>query len=215
VGRTEEKTGRSLRNPAAKAMLKTFFWDFGPAVIVYFAAQLFGASTYAALLAATVVSGARVVWVAIRQRRLDPFALFLLIMFGVGLVLTFATGDVRFVLAKDSATSAAAGLVMVGSCVIGRPLVYYAAKRMAKASGQPDFDATAQTAQMRQRWYRVSLVWGCGLLAESALRILGIYLLPLGLAADLSQVLMIVAIGALLLWTFRSAKRPAPAPASR
>jgi hypothetical protein len=59
-------------------MLKTFFWDFGPPVIVYFLAQLFGASTYVALLAGTVASGARVVWVATRQRQLDPFALFLL-----------------------------------------------------------------------------------------------------------------------------------------
>ncbi|WP_328608749.1 hypothetical protein OG943_06380 [Amycolatopsis sp. NBC_00345] len=216
AGRTEGQTGGALRNPATKTMLKTFFWDFGPPVIVYFVAQMFGASTYVALLAGTVVSGARVIWVALRQRQLDPFALFLLIMFGVGLVLTFVTGDVRFMLAKDSATSAAAGLVMVGSCVIGRPLVYYAAKRMAVSSGrQAEFAATAQTPPMRRRWYRISLVWGFGLLAESALRILAIYVLPLNVAADLSQVLLIGVIAALLFWTIRSAKRAAPAPAAR
>jgi hypothetical protein len=212
VGRTEGTAGRSLRNPATKAMLKTFFWDFGPPVIVYFLAQLFGASTYVALLAGTVASGARVVWVAARQRQLDPFALFLLVMFGLGLLLTFVTGDVRFMLAKDSATSAFTGLIMVGSCVIGRPLVYYAAKRIAVSAGrQAEFAATAQTPPMRRRWRRISLVWGFGLLAESALRILGIYVLPLNLAADLSQVLQIGVIAALLFWTVRSAKRPIPA----
>jgi hypothetical protein len=105
---------------------------------------------------------------------------------------------------------------MVGSCVIGRPLVYHAAKRIAVSSGrQPEFAATAQTPLMRRRWYRISLVWGFGLLAESAVRILAIYVLPLDIAADLSQVLMIAVIAALLFWTIRSAKRPAPAPAAR
>ncbi|WP_177231259.1 VC0807 family protein [Amycolatopsis saalfeldensis] len=216
VGHTEAKAGGPLRNPAAKTMLKGLFWDFGPALIAYFAAQLFGASTYAALLAATLVSGVRVVWVAVRQRRLDPFALFLLIMFGVGLVLTFVTGDVRFMLAKDSATSAVSGLVLVGSCLIGRPLVYHAAKRMAASAGrEPEFAATARTPQMWQRWRRISLVWGFGLLAESALRIVGIYVLPLTVAADLSQVLQVVVLVALGFWTFRSTKRPALAPATR
>jgi hypothetical protein len=79
-----------------------------------FLAELLGASDYVALLAGTVVSGLRMLWVAVRQRRLDPFALFLLALFGAGLVLSFFTGDARFILAKDSTMSCTAGLVLVG-----------------------------------------------------------------------------------------------------
>ncbi|MDT8913309.1 VC0807 family protein [Amycolatopsis sp. PS_44_ISF1] len=214
---TEAVAGPAGRGLAAKSMLMTFFWDFGPAVLGYFGAELLGASTYVSLLAGTVLSGLRLVWVAVRDRRLEPFALFLMIMFGVGLLLTFVTGDVRFVLAKDSATTAVSGLALLGSCVLGRPLVYYAAQRMAVASGRTDFAETADTPVLRRRWYQVSLVWGFGLLAESIVRIVAVYALPLGVAANLSQVLMIAVVAALLTWTIRSGKRltTASVPAAR
>jgi hypothetical protein len=201
-----EPIRRRLPSPS-RAMVTTLFLDIGLSVIAYFVAQLFGASTYEALLIGTVVSGVRIAWVGVRQRRLDPFALFLMLLFGAGLALTLVTGDVRFLLAKDSATSCTAGLVLLGSCLINRPLAYYAAKRFAAASGAAEFERTAHTDGMRRRWYRVSMVWGVGLLVESGLRVAAIYLLPITVAADLSQVLMIAAIAALLIWTVRSAKR--------
>jgi hypothetical protein len=50
----------------------------------------------------------------------------------------------------------------------------------------------------------VSLVWGIGLVTEAVLRIVAIYVLPIDVAADVSQVLMVVALGGLALWTIRS-----------
>lgn len=196
--------------PAVRGLIGTLFFDVGLSVLAYFAAELLGASTYVALLAGTVVSGLRMLWVAVRQRRLDPFALFLLAMFGAGLALTFLTGDARFVLAKDSAMSCTAGLVLVVSCLIKRPIAFYAAQRFARSAGSAqheEFQAGARTAAMRARWFRVSLVWGCTLLADAALRIAVIYLLPIDVAADLSQGLMVAAYAGLSLWTVVTAKK--------
>lgn len=193
------------------AMFTTLFYDIGLSVIAYFVAELLGASNYLALLAGTVVAGLRMLWAALRQHRLDPFALFLLVLFGAGLALSFTTGDPRFILAKDSAMSATAGLVLVGSCVIGRPLAYYAAQRFARSAGaaqHDEFQAIARTAVMRARWFRVSLVWGISLLVDAGLRIAAIYLLPIRLAANVSQALMIAVYGLLFLWTIRTAKTP-------
>jgi hypothetical protein len=146
------------------------------------------------LLAGTVVSGLRVLWVALRQRRLDPFALFLLALFGAGLALSFATGDARFILAKDAAGSCTAGLVFLGSCIIKRPIAYYAAQRFARSAGSAqheEFQATAQSDMMRARWYRVSLVWGIALLLDVSLRVAAIHLLPIRLAANSSLTLRV------------------------
>jgi hypothetical protein len=194
-----------------RAMVQTLFLDIGLSVIAYFLAELLGADTYVSLLVGTLVSGVRIAWVGVKQRRLDPFALFLLLLFGAGLALTLVTGDVRFVLAKDSAMSCTAALVLLGSCVIGRPLAYYAAKRIAAASGAADFEKTANTDAMRKRWTRVSLVWGIGLLTDSALRIAAIYLVPIKTAANFSQILMIAAYVLLIGWTIHSGKRGAAA----
>lgn len=193
-----------------RAMASTLFYDIGLSVIAYFVAGLFGAGNYLALLLATVVAGLRTLWVVLRQRRLDPFALFLLALFGAGLALSFTTGDPRFVLAKDAAGSFTAGLVFVGSCAIGRPLAYYAALRFARSAGSArhdEFRNSANTAAMRARWFRVSLIWGISLLIDAGLRIAAVYLLPIGPAANVSQALMLAVYGPLTLWTVHSARK--------
>ncbi|MFI1912846.1 VC0807 family protein [Nocardia sp. NPDC020380] len=193
-----------------RGLAATLIYDIGLPVIAYFIADLCGASNYLALLIGTLVSGLRMVWVGVRQRRLDPFALFLLALFGASLALTFATGDARFVLVKDCAMSGTAGLVFVGSCIIKRPLAFYAAQRFARSAGtaeQEEFEATAKTGAMWARWYRVSLVWGIALLIDASLRIAAIYALPVRLAAPASQVLMVAVFALLFGWTVISARR--------
>lgn len=185
-------------------MVITLAMDVALPVAAYFIAELAGASTYVSLLAGTVASGLRLVWVAARQRRVDAFAVFLLVLFGAGLALSFVTGDARFLLVKDSATSAAAGLALLGSCLINRPLAYYAARRIAGAAGREQFLATAHTEAMRKRWFRVSLVWGVALAADSVLRVAAAYLLPIHTAANVSQALMIAVYVGLLGWTVRT-----------
>jgi len=205
---------RKIAGSAARGLVGMLFFDVGLPVLAYFAAELLGASTYAALLTGTVVAGLRMLWVAVHQRRLDPVALFLLAMFGAGLALTFLTGDARFVLAKDSAMACAAGLVLVVSCLVKRPIAFYAAQRLARSAGSgrhEEFQAGAGTEAMRARWVRVSLVWGFSLLAEAGLRITAIYLLPIGVAANVSQALMVAMYAGLLLWTVVTAKKSSAA----
>lgn len=210
VGRTEDGTRTPRSGTVVRAMVSTLFYDVGLSVIAYFAAELLGATSYVALLTGTVVAGGRMLWVAVRQRRFDPFALFLVFLFGASLVLSFTTGDARFVLAKDSAQSATAGLLFVGSCVVRRPLAYYAALRFAREAGSQqvtEFHATANTATMRARWRRVTLVWGIALLVDASLRIAAAYLLPIGVASNVSQLLLVTFMAGLLLWTVWSMKK--------
>jgi len=186
----------------ARALLRGLGLDVGLPFIAYFAVQLIGGSTFHALLVGALAAGARTVWVALRSRRLDLFSGFLLATFAIGLVLTFATGDARFVLLKDSATSFAVGAAFVGSCMIGRPLAYYAAQRF----GAP-IAAAATVGTIDRRWFRFSMIWGVTLLADAVVRGIVAYTLPLSIAGDLSQVLMIAAYGGLIAYTVRSARR--------
>ena len=144
---TGDSAGPPKRAPSAiRNMVVSLLGDVGLPVAAYFIAELLGASTYRSLLAGTVVAGLRMGWVAIRERRFDVFATFLLVLFGAGFVLTFVTGDVRFVLAKDATTSATAGLIFLGSCIVNRPLAYYA----AKPSPAPPAAGSSTPLQTRQ-----------------------------------------------------------------
>ncbi|WP_037367355.1 VC0807 family protein [Amycolatopsis orientalis] len=199
----------------ARALITTMFLDVGLSVVAYYTANLLGASAYVSLLIGTVVAAARTIWVAVAQRRLDLFSSFLVLLFGLGLGLSFVTGDPRLLLAKESVTTFCAGVALVGSCVLNRPLAYYAARRFARSAGgaqQREFEATAHDATLRRRWYQISLVWGSGLIADSVLRIVGVYTLPFDTAAACSQALMVVAFAGLIAWTLltrRRAEQPA------
>lgn len=174
--------------------------DIGLPLVAYYALHGFGASDWAALLAATAAAGARLAWVAVRDRRVTWFAAVMLGAFGVGLALAFVGGDPRLLLLKDSSVTAAIGAVFLVSLLGERPLTLSAAQtwRPARAERLGELYRTEPAAR---RAFRASaLGWGAGLLAESALRVPLVYLLPVDVMAGLSTVVMIAAMAGLAVW---------------
>ena len=208
AGAAPEPAGEPKEALGLHRMVSSLAWDVGPSVAAYYGARALGCSDYVSLLAGTVASALRLIWVAVRDRRVDAFAMFLLVLFGVGLALTFVTGDARFVLVKDSLTSFLAGLFFLGSCALGRPLTYYAAQRFARPEGRDQLRARyAADPAVRRRYFVSALVWGGGLLAEALLRIPLVLVLPIDVAVGASTVLMIVAYALLVGWTIHFARR--------
>jgi hypothetical protein len=200
------------RPPFVSGLVKMLFLDIGLALLAYYGMRVLGYDSYLSLLAGTVVAGLRVAYVAVRSRRLDAFAGFLLVIFGIGLVGSVLTGDARFLLLKESVTTAVAGLLFLGSAVAGRPLTFYAAKRLS--AGQPDRVAYldrrwAESALLRRQFTLISVVWGVGLLLEAAVRVPLVYLLSVDTMAGLSQAMQIATFAVLILWTLRYRRRMA------
>jgi hypothetical protein len=195
------------RPPQMRAMMLSLLWDVGLALIAYYGLRALGASPFVALLAGTIVSGLRVAWVAVKGRHLDVFAGFLLAVFGVGLVLSFITGSPQFLLLKDSFGTGVAGLLFVISCFFGRPLTFYAAKRM-QGDGGMRFDGLWESTPGFRRMFRLmSMVWGLGLLFEALIRVPLVFLLPIDVMAGLSTVMFVAAMVLLMVWTFAYVKR--------
>ncbi|HEX4252382.1 MAG TPA: VC0807 family protein [Pseudonocardia sp.] len=218
VAGTDSAVGSGRARPIVgslpRKLIMSMAWDLGPSVAAYYGARALGCSEYLSLLAGTVASAVRLGWVAVRDRRIDPFALFLMVVFGVGFVLTFVTGDARFMLVKDSLTSFLAGLFFLGSVAMRRPITYYAAQRFAGKAAQDEMRTQYATDPTFRRRFSVSaLVWGGGLTLESLLRIPMVFLLPIDTAVGASNVLMVVAYSVLIGWTVRSSKRAVAASA--
>jgi hypothetical protein len=182
-------------------------WDVGLPLVTYYALHLLGFDNWVALLGATFAAGARVLLVAIRDRALNAFAMLMMIVFGLGLGLAFLTGDPRFLLAKDSITTALVGISFLVTAALGHPLTLAAARTWApdRAAELAEHYRTDPTAR---RWHvKVSVVWGAGLLAEAAIRVGLVYLLPIEVAVGVSAALMITVFGSLILWTAWDLKR--------
>lgn len=208
---TDSASDPTTQRPSAFAIFTTLLWDVGLALAAYYGARALGFSPYVSLLTGTVVSGLRVGYVAVRARRLDGFAAFLLTIFGVGLALSFVTGDDRFLLLKDSFGTALAGLIFLGTCLFGRPLIFYAAKRTTTVS-DPEREARWETRWREEPAFRrtfvlLSVGWGVGLLVEALVRVPLVYLLPIDVVPALSTALQIAAFVVLIFWTLWYVRR--------
>ena len=197
------------KNVGFLAILKSLLWDVGLSLAAYFVAHWLGASDYVALLAGSLVALARMLWVAVRARKFDMFAAVMLGVFVVGLGLSFVTGSPKFLLVKESFGTGIAGLAFIGSCFIGRPLIYHAALRMQE--GDParaaDFDQKWRDVPRFRRVFRVmSAVWGAGLLFDAVARIPLVLALSTPTAVTASTVLFIATMVLLALWTVRYVK---------
>lgn len=199
-----------------RSLLRGLAWDVGLPVATYYALHLLGATDWVALLASTLVAGARVAWGAVRQRSLNPFAAVMLLVFGIGLALTFVSGDPRFLLVKESFVTGAVGLAFLVTALHGRRPLTLAAQQ----SWHPEQAAELarefrDNPAVRRGHTVVSTVWGVGLLAEAALRVPLVFLLPPSVMVGLSTAMSVLVLGGLSVWTGRYATRPRAAAAEQ
>lgn len=158
----------------------------------------FGASTVFALAASSVVPAARTVWGVVKDRTFNGLAALILFVNVVGLVLSFATGDPRLMLAKDSAASSAIGIGVLVSVALGRPMMSAGLKPWL-VKGVPEREAAwtrlaTGSAAFRRAERNFSLVWGALLLGECAVRVVGVYTLPVDTMVWLGTVILVVAM---------------------
>ncbi|TWF76005.1 intracellular septation protein A [Pseudonocardia hierapolitana] len=204
-------TQTTPRTPATaaprRAMFLGLFRDIGLSLAAYYGLRAVGASPSVALLGGTVTAGLRIAYVWLRTRRFDGFAAFMLAEFGVGLGFALLTGDARFLVAKESFSTAVAGLIFLASCGFGRPMIWHAAARF-----QPEARAELDrlwcgSPGFRRTFRMLTIGWGAGMLAEAVARVVVAYTLPVDAAAGLSQLLRFGAMGLLVLWTLATVKR--------
>lgn len=194
--------------------LLTILWglvlDAGLAVGVYFGMRVAGFEPYYALLAGALVSGARLGYGLLRARRVEGFAAFMCIGFLIGTGLALFTGSDRFLLLKDSFTTALIGLLFLSSCFVGKPFIFHASKRFRAAGGmeQSEWEQKWRERPGFRRLFRVmTMVWAVAFLIEALVRVPLVYLLPIDLAATAAGLLLPAMLLCLLTWTLRHAKR--------
>ena len=197
-----------------RLMLRGLGWDVGLPLVGYYALHLLGVGDWTALLAATGLAGARIVWVAVRERSLNLFATVMLVVFGLGVLLAFVSGDARFLLLKNSIVTGALGLLFLATALWGTPLTL-AASQSFQPGRREDIRREYDADPRVRRGHRVSsTVWGAGLLTEAVVRVPLVYLLPVSVMVGLGEALSIATIAALITWTLwyvrRAAERAAP-----
>ncbi|MEU1045325.1 VC0807 family protein [Streptomyces sp. NPDC005897] len=156
----------------------------------------FGLSAVAALGWSSVVPVLRTGWGMLRQRDVNALPPLILLANLAGLLLSFGTGDARLMLVKDSAVTSVVGFALLGSVVLGRPMMTGTLKPWL-IKGDAGREAAwerlrRKSPAFRRAELRFSSVWGVAFVGECGLRIVGVYTLSVDTMVWLGTVVMIV-----------------------
>lgn len=183
-------------------VVQTVLVDIAPPLVAYYGLRAAGASEYVALISATVISGARVLYGVVKSRRLDPFAAYLLLTFGLSLAVGLSSGDPKTILIGNTLVNGIGGLIFLGSCVVGTPLTQIVGARFRKSGDEPS-DAPPDHAMH----VALSAMWGIGLLVEVAVRLVVISRVSVDVANGVNSAITLPVIGALVLATIVITRR--------
>jgi hypothetical protein len=199
----------SAQRRSMRPLFQTILLDVAPPLVAYYGLRALGVSEYVALLSATVLSGVRVVYGVVKSRRLDPFAVYLLLTFGLSLAVGLATTDPKLILIGNTLVNGIGGLLFLGSCVVGTPLTQVVGERFRPAE---EADPTpAEGVRIRRVHVLLSAMWGVGLLVEVAIRLVVIAHLSVDAANGVNSAITLPVIGVLVLATVVVSRRAAAA----
>ena len=211
--------GRRLRSIAMIAI-----FDIAGPLLAYNLLSSHGFSTVTSLVLSGVFPAAGVMIGIIAHRRVDTVGVLVLGGIALGTALGLASHNPRLVLDEGSVTTAAFGLVCLGSLATARPLMY----RLVLEFTGPDTPRGREFADFwqhegfRHSFRAMTMVWGFGFLAEAVVRIIIVQDTSTGTALATSTALPLVVGGLLSAWTIgygrysgRKAERLAAATAAR
>jgi len=187
--------------PALRPVIRGSAWEIGLPLVTYYALRLAGVTGWLALLAATLVAGARVVRAAVRGRTVNPFATLMVVAFGVSLALSFLTGDARLMQIKGPVIAAAVGITFLVMAALGHPLTLDAAKLCEPEKAAWRSEQFRTNPAVRHGYRTVSVAWGAGLLIEAIVLVPLIFLLPIDVMVAVFSVIGIGFFGTLIGWT--------------
>ncbi|MEN4473758.1 VC0807 family protein [Mycolicibacterium cosmeticum] len=185
-------------------VLRGMLLDIAPPLVGYYGLRALGVSEYLALLTATVLAGIKVGYDAIRARRLDPFAGYLMLNFGLSLAVGLATHDARMLMVGDTLVGGVGALVFLGSCVIGKPLTQVVAERVQLDDGSPE---PGEAAFKHRVHVLLSAIWGVGLLIGMFVSLGIIFSFSVDVGKGVNTAVSLAVTGVLILVTIVVAKR--------
>jgi len=106
-----------------------------------------------------------------RQRHIDEFSVFVLIGLAIGVLTTVFSKDARAVFLKDWLVQGLFGVVLLGSMLIGRPLMFYFGRRFGTDGSKAQRDwwnGLWRYPQFRKSQRTINLAWGIVLVGEAA-----------------------------------------------
>jgi|GEM_PF-1490774 len=194
-GNSRDRTKGARSAAKRRAIIRTVIEMAAP-LIAFYGLRAAGYSEYLALLAATIVAGIPVVYSIVKARRLDPYAGYLTLMFGLTLAVALVTTDPQLILAGQTLVGGTAAVIFLASCALGKPMTQFIAARFMPDAALP---GNRMSAALHSLHTQLTVFVSVGLLIQVAILLVIIFTLPFDVANGLVNLIgyaAIVVIGA-------------------
>lgn len=176
----------------ARGMLGTLLCDIAAPVGGYYLLRAFDVAPIWALTLSGLPPALRVLYLAVRHRRVDGMGVFVLAIVAMGFATSLLTGDARLQLVRGAWFSVLIGVWMLASLRLGRrPTTYQATLALLPGRASTLEARWADTPSFRRVWWVLTVVWGVGGLVHSAGSIAMAYTLPVDVVPGLDTALSI------------------------
>ncbi|WP_405162608.1 hypothetical protein OG203_41105 [Nocardia sp. NBC_01499] len=199
--RTQERKRAAVRRHLIRQLILELILPLGG----YYALRAAGVNPWLALIAPSLLIAGLVVYHAIRDRRVEAFALFTLSMIVIGSVMTLVTGDPRTLMVRDSWIFGVLGLWMLGTLLTQRPFMRTASRAIVTAKigeeGYQQWDARWDNdSRFRHQLRVLTTAWGAAFALDALVRVLLAYTLPIDAIPLVSTVQWLVVLTVLLVF---------------
>ena len=189
-----------------------YLLDFIVPLVAFYALTAAGLSSFWSLTVGGALTGVNSVVTTVRRRRLDGLGLLVIAEIALSLVLIATTRDPRLVLARSSLYVALAGIWVLASAVIRRPVTISTSKAFAaRSNGQDGIGAVDWLAANSEPFLRIhrwlSGLWGVMFLLYAVIRVVIIYSTSVSRAVSISEIPGIIAIGICLIASRQAGQR--------
>jgi hypothetical protein len=181
--------------------LATFGFDIGVPIGAYYLLRGFGVTNLLALGAAAVIPALGAGYTLIAKRRADGVTLLVLATMVVSIAVSVIARQPRFLLAKDGLITGVWGLWFIATLRARRPAAFIFSRPLMESMPiytARSWDVLWETEPSFRRIWRVStVIWGTGMLADAAIRVVMSYTLPISVVPGLGGALWPVTFVAL------------------
>jgi hypothetical protein len=172
--------------------------DIAAPLVVFYGLHAGGVGDVPALLASAVPPLLHAGYTGLRERRVDPIGLAVLAATLLGLLATLlGSGGPRELLARGAWLTAPFGLWTLASAFTRHPLCFAVTRSMLPHRVEVMDRLWETDARFRRAWRSITITWGAVSLADSALRLVMAYTLPVAWVPALDTALTVVTIAAL------------------
>lgn len=170
----------------------TLLCDVVLPVGLYYVLRSAGFSELVSLLISAAAPALNTGYSIVKQRKVDSVGLFVIVILVLAGIGSLISGSPRMTLARGGWFTGLIALWILGSLFASRPFTYRAMKTLLPGKSETLEGLWHSDPQFRRIWRGLTVLWGCGLLVDAALRVIMAYTLSVDTVPALDGALYFV-----------------------